>query len=134
MTEFSRKNPDQKIRRSSSGRDAISAVKLSETLTAQIDAWAEAHDTARSDAIRQLIQLGLGVKASTAASASPHRDPHDIERFPVLRAIYDELRSDAFARRMTAFAGSSVELACYSFLVTMTWPGLSWSLKRDSLR
>ena len=83
MTEFSRKNPDQKIRRSSSGRDAISAVKLSETLTAQIDAWAEAHDTVRSDAIRQLIQLGLGVKASTAESGSAHRDPHEIEDLAV---------------------------------------------------
>src|SRR5436190_21711871 len=79
MTEFNSKNPNQKIRRSSSGRDAISAVKLSETLTAQVDAWAEAHDTVRSDAIRQLIQLGLGIKASTAASGSPHRDPREIE-------------------------------------------------------
>ena len=83
MNEFSKKKTDQKIRRSSSPRDAISAVKLSETLTAHVDAWAEAHDTARSDAIRQLIQLGLGIKASTAASGSTHRDPHDIEDLAV---------------------------------------------------
>jgi hypothetical protein len=59
------------------GRDAISAVKLSQRLTADIDAWAEAHNIARSDAIRQLVELGLN------ASPGPHRtvqrEPADIE-------------------------------------------------------
>ena len=41
------------------GRDAISAVKLSQHLTADIDAWAEAHNMARSDAIRKLVEIGL---------------------------------------------------------------------------
>jgi len=36
-----------------------SAVKMSRRLTADVDAWAEAHDTVRSDAIRQLVELGL---------------------------------------------------------------------------
>jgi hypothetical protein len=58
-------------------REAISAVKLSQRLTADIDAWAEAHNIARSDAIRQLVELGLD------ASAGPHRtvqrEPADIE-------------------------------------------------------
>jgi hypothetical protein len=49
-------------------REAISAVKLSERLTADVDAWAEAHNTVRSDAIRQLLELGL--------SASSARPPH----------------------------------------------------------
>jgi len=49
------------------GRDAISAVKLTQHLTADIDAWAEAHNMARSDAIRQLVELGLH------ASPVPHR-------------------------------------------------------------
>ena len=49
------------------GRDAISAVKLSQRLTADIDAWAEMHNTVRSDAIRQLVELGLD------ASPGPHR-------------------------------------------------------------
>lgn len=59
------------------GRDAISAVKLSQRLTADIDAWAEAHNIARSDAIRQLVELGLD------ASPGPHRtvqrEPADVE-------------------------------------------------------
>ena len=41
MTNFTKKNHDHTIRRPSSDRDAISAVKLSEGLTADIDAWAE---------------------------------------------------------------------------------------------
>jgi Arc/MetJ-type ribon-helix-helix transcriptional regulator len=59
------------------GRDAISAVKLSQQLTADIDAWAETHNMVRSDAIRQLVELGLD------ASQGPHRnvqrEPADIE-------------------------------------------------------
>jgi hypothetical protein len=51
------------------GRDAISAVKLSQQLTADVDAWAEAHHTVRSDAIRQLLEIGL--------SASSGRSAHD---------------------------------------------------------
>ena len=51
------------------GRDAISAVRLSQTLTSDVDAWAEAHNTVRSDAIRQLLELGL--------SASSFHPPHD---------------------------------------------------------
>ena len=39
--------------------DAVSAVKMSEQLTTAVDAWAEAHQTTRSDAIRTLVELGL---------------------------------------------------------------------------
>jgi hypothetical protein len=53
---------------SGTGRDAVSAVRL----TAAVDAWAEAHGTARSDAIRQLVELGL--------SATPPVDPLDASR------------------------------------------------------
>jgi hypothetical protein len=59
------------------GRDTISAVKLSQRLTADIDAWAETHNMVRSDAIRQLVELGLD------AAPGPHRtvqrEPADIE-------------------------------------------------------
>jgi len=46
------------------GHDAVSAVKLSQELTAEIDAWAEAHQMARSDAIRQLLEIGLQASSS----------------------------------------------------------------------
>lgn len=52
-----------------SGAGAISAVKMSERLTADVDAWAEAHDMARSDAIRHLVELGLSTAACSPGSA-----------------------------------------------------------------
>jgi ribbon-helix-helix CopG family protein len=62
------------------GQNAISAVKLSQQLTAEIDAWAEAHRITRSDAIRQLLELGLKAQP---ASPPPHQasvDPTVIEQ------------------------------------------------------
>jgi hypothetical protein len=69
--------------RPGSGREAISAVKLSEKLTADVDAWAEAHATVRSDAIRQLLELGLRAARSAASPGSVPRDPVDIEGLAV---------------------------------------------------
>jgi hypothetical protein len=43
----------------SRGADAISAVKLSVDLTADVDAWANANEFTRSEAIRRLVELGL---------------------------------------------------------------------------
>jgi hypothetical protein len=83
VTDSTRKNPDQPIRRPTSGREAISAVKLSERLTADVDAWAEAHDTVRSDAIRQLVELGLGATVSAAAPVPVRCDPSETEDLAV---------------------------------------------------
>jgi hypothetical protein len=64
------------------GREAISAVRLSQRLTADIDAWAEARNTVRSDAIRKLLEIGL----RTSSSRAPHEgrsvrdDAADIEQ------------------------------------------------------
>ncbi|WP_407178385.1 hypothetical protein [Bradyrhizobium sp. STM 3562] len=63
------------------GRDATSAVRLSQRLTAAIDAWAEAHQTVRSEAIRQLVELGL--KVAPVAGYGPHRNSREIEAFAV---------------------------------------------------
>lgn len=78
MSDFTKKSPDHTIRRPTAGREAISAVKLSEGLTADVDAWAEAHDTTRSDAIRQLIELGLNAP-SAASPGSIRREHVEIE-------------------------------------------------------
>jgi hypothetical protein len=56
-------------------RDAISIVNMPQRLTADVDAWAEAHDTVRSDAIRQLVELGL--------SSTPSVDLAGARRYPV---------------------------------------------------
>lgn len=83
MTDPSSRNPDRPIRRPSADRDAVSAVKMSEGMTAEVDAWAEAHDMNRSDAIRQLVQLGLNVATSAALPTSARRNPVDIEGLAV---------------------------------------------------
>ena len=59
------------------GRDAVSAVQLSQALTAAIDEWAEARQTNRSDAISQLIELGL--QASPAMASHARHDFLEIE-------------------------------------------------------
>ncbi len=83
MPDFSKKSPNQTIRRPSSGRDAISAVKLSEGLTADVDAWAEAHDMVRSDAIRHLVELGLSAPTISDSQRSAQRGPLEIENLAV---------------------------------------------------
>ena len=61
------------------GRDAISAVQLPQNLTAAIDAWAEAHHVNRSDAIRQLVELGLKSGAEPAAASQHPVRQHGLE-------------------------------------------------------
>jgi hypothetical protein len=73
VTDFTRKTPCDTTG-PGTGRDAISAVKMSERLTAEVDAWAEAHGTVRSTAIRQLVELGLG---STPSADDVNSAPHD---------------------------------------------------------
>jgi hypothetical protein len=61
------------------GREAISAVKLSQRLTADVEAWAEAHDTVRSDALRQLVELGLNASPAPPQHPPAQLDPTSIE-------------------------------------------------------
>jgi hypothetical protein len=75
VPEPPKKRPDQPIRRPTSARDAVSAVKMSEKLTAEIDAWAEAHGMVRSDAICQLVMLGLSVRPADVGPAAAPGDP-----------------------------------------------------------
>ena len=84
------------------GEDAVSAVKLSQQLTATIDAWAEAHQLTRADAISRLLELAL----AASPPAMPDRKPDDtlaIER-DAIRQIEDmldpELPADERERRV----------------------------------
>jgi len=84
------------------GRDAVSSVKLSQELTAEIDAWAEAHQITRSDAIRLLIELGLHAAPRTHRAAGDY-DPLAIEALAVRQivALLDpELSADERERRI----------------------------------
>ena len=68
------------------GRDAVSSVKLSQELTAQIDAWAEAHQVTRSDAIRLLVELGLHAVPQAHRAAGSH-DSLAIEALAVRQIV-----------------------------------------------
>jgi hypothetical protein len=80
VSDFTKKSHDHTIR---PGRDAISAVKMSQRLTAEVDAWAAAHDTVRSDAICQLVELGLSATSSVDHLGAISRDPVEIEDLAV---------------------------------------------------
>jgi hypothetical protein len=65
------------------GHDAVSAVKMPQELIARVDAWAESHGMARSDAICRLVELGLNSVPATVPDHSSHeslrRGPTEIE-------------------------------------------------------
>jgi hypothetical protein len=120
VPDFTKKSPDHTIRRPSSDRDAISAVKMSERLTADVDAWAEAHDMVRSDAIRQLVELGLSVAPAAAALDSAGRDPVQIEILavrqidqlldPSLPTVERERRIRRLTEGPPEFSGERIDL------------------------
>jgi hypothetical protein len=55
---------DQKRKRGrpATGRDPMVSSRIPANVVAEIDGWAEENETTRSDAIRQLVELGLKVK------------------------------------------------------------------------
>jgi hypothetical protein len=44
------------------GRDPHIAARMPASLIAEVQAWAVANDTSRSDAFRRLVELGLKVR------------------------------------------------------------------------
>lgn len=62
------------------GEDAVSAVKLSQPLTAMIDTWAEAHHLTRTDAISRLLEIALAVSPPTSNQDHSSAAPLVIER------------------------------------------------------
>jgi hypothetical protein len=78
VTDSTKKEPNTAVR---SGCDAFSAIKMSKRLTADVDAWAQAHNTVRSDAIRQLVELGLSTAVDSFGAALP--DSVEIEDLAV---------------------------------------------------
>src|SRR5690348_4132212 len=66
---------------------AVSAVRFSQSLTATIDAWAEAHHVARSDAIRQLVELGLKAAPARRPERTVQQQSSKIEDEAITRII-----------------------------------------------
>ena len=79
MPDTPKKRADHPVRRPGSARDAVSAVKMPEWLTAEVDAWAEAHGVIRSDAICRLVELGLKARPTDASLAAAPGNPADLE-------------------------------------------------------
>ena len=52
---------------------------MSERLTAEVDAWAEAHGAVRADAICRLIELGLSARPTDVSLVAAPRDPVELE-------------------------------------------------------
>ena len=67
------------------GRSAVSAVQFSQSLTAAIDAWAEAHQVSRGDAIRLLVELGLKIAPVPDSRRTVQQDSIEIEGEAVSR-------------------------------------------------
>jgi hypothetical protein len=92
---------------------------MSERLTAEVDAWAEAHDMVRSDAIRQLVELGLSV-APAAAALDSASDPVEIEILavrqidqlldPSLPTVERERRIRRLTEGPPEFSGERIDL------------------------
>ena len=61
------------------GCNAVSEADFSQSLTAAIDAWAEAHHIHRSDAIRRLIEIGLKVAPAESAHRTVRLQSVEIE-------------------------------------------------------
>lgn len=48
--------------RPATGKDPVRTMRLSDEFIAKVDAWAQAHGTGRSEAIRRLVEMGLKAK------------------------------------------------------------------------
>jgi hypothetical protein len=59
-------------------------------------------------------------------------DPPNLERHPILRSVFENLRSEEVGRRVSAFTGGKHDLSCYSIICTRTWPGSNVAPHRDT--
>jgi hypothetical protein len=64
-----------KVGRPATGRDPVTAIRLSEEFRAAVDKWAAKQDDKppRSEAIRRLVELGLKVKTEAKPVRRPGR-------------------------------------------------------------
>ena len=62
--------PKKRRGRPATGKDPHIAARMPPELIANVEAWASANDTSRSDAFRRLVELGLTVKAPSRRPVS----------------------------------------------------------------
>ena len=76
---------------------------MSEKLTAEVDAWAEAHGVVRGDAICRLVELGLSARPTELSlTAAPHEpvDPEDLAVKQISQLLDPSLPADERERRI----------------------------------
>ena len=78
------------------GRDALGAVQLPQSLVAAVDAWAQARHIERSEAIRQLVELGLKVAPASTSHHAIKNEAFQIEDEAIgrIRELLDPSLSD----------------------------------------
>jgi len=65
--------PKKKRGRPATGRDPHVTSRMPQTLIDQVESWATANDTGRSEAIRHLVELGLKVMTPARPVSKPGR-------------------------------------------------------------
>jgi hypothetical protein len=65
--------PKKKRGRPATGRDPHVTSRMPPVLIAEVEAWATANDTSRSDAFRRLVELGLTMKTPARPVSKPGR-------------------------------------------------------------
>jgi hypothetical protein len=60
--------PKKRRGRPATGKDPHIAARMPTPLIAEVEAWAAANDTTRSEAFRRLVELGLTVKTKSVPS------------------------------------------------------------------
>jgi len=68
MTKSIKVTPKKKPGRPATGRAPRAAARMPATLISEVEAWAVANDTSRSEAIRRLVELGLTLKTRSVPS------------------------------------------------------------------
>jgi len=71
MAKSNKVVPKKRRGRPATGRDPVTAIRLSKEMRAKVDQWAEeqADEPGRSEAIRRLVEIGLTVKPAVRPSA-----------------------------------------------------------------
>ena len=100
MPDFTKKPTGDTIRRPGSARGAVIAVKMPESLTAEVDAWAEAHDMIRADAICRLIEIGLSSRPGREAHPTNPIELEDLAVRQISRLLDPSLPLDERDRRI----------------------------------
>jgi hypothetical protein len=64
MAKSIKVHPKKRRGRPATGKDPLVSARLPQTLIDQVEHWAGSNEASRSEAIRQLLEIGLKAKAT----------------------------------------------------------------------